>query len=384
MICWKSLLLVLALEAHTKPVTSFVPAFSNGVGSSGGAAFLPHTAPAATWASSSSSMRMPPLSMYRLNDDHHDNNGNGNGNGSSDGKNGAGAGKRGGGNGNSDSNRSDRNGASRGNHPISSSEGARDASPTHNFITGDDLHRLRHHVLALRLELQEARSQNDASKVEELGKAIFDAQQSDAEFIYHSSLKKMKDAQLSGNFAESLKWKQASIEARQALPQFQLAGLWVGKYNSDADYEMINVTYDGDILTAHKVTGTTKNVPKGQVTFQVDLSSAESLMPIELGDAAAKQWGNKYLQRYQGIGQVASENFQDSQFIDGQLILVNDYFSFAWLPIGHQVFFGRPTDELIMKLLSVPQQQQDDTRLFLEKCWDDDDDDIDDDDEAPS
>ena len=37
--------------------------------------------------------------------------------------------------------------------------------------------------------------------------------------------------------------------------------------------------------------------------------------------------------------------------MDGQLILVGDYFSFAWIPIGHQIFFGRPSAELTLKML---------------------------------
>ena len=34
---------------------------------------------------------------------------------------------------------------------------------------------------------------------------------------------------------------------------------------------MINVTYHGDLLIAYKVTGD-KNVPRGEITFQVDLN----------------------------------------------------------------------------------------------------------------
>jgi len=101
----------------------------------------------------------------------------------------------------------------------------------------------------------------------------------------------------------------------------------------------------------------------------------EVLSPIELGDSAAKQWGCKFLQRFAGQGQVASEGFQDSQWMEGQLILVNEYFSFAWLPIGHQVFFGRPTPELILKLMKDENKRGSvndhlsPARSFLEKCW---------------
>ena len=57
--------------------------------------------------------------------------------------------------------------------------------------------------------------------------------------------------------------------------------------------------------------------------------------------------------------------------MDGQLILVGEYFSFAWLPIGHQVFFGRPSAELTLKLLREARKQEvadSQTRDFLTRC----------------
>jgi hypothetical protein len=280
---------------------------------------------------------------------------------------------------------------------------------TNKFVSGDELHRLRHQVLALRLELQEARrslqqfhdyDDDDTEyrhtrhyleqRVHELEQAIMKTQQVDAEFVYTVSLQRQELAEQEGNLFDAARHYQNAMEARAALPQFNLEGLWVGKYSEDG-YEMINVTYQGDVLVAEKVTGT-KNVPKGQATFQVDLSPKtfvtaattgryqhqqqqpheQVLSPIELGDSAARQWGCKYLQRFAGQGQVAAEGYQDSQWVDGQLIMVNEYFSFAWLPIGHQVFFGRPTPELILKLMKEEQKKKVgdcSARAFLERCW---------------
>lgn len=244
------------------------------------------------------------------------------------------------------------------------------------FVSGDELHRLRHDVLAMRLELQEARRSGSQEQVRELERAIMKAQQVDAEFVYIVSLERMELAQQEGRFQDAEKYRYMAYDARANLPQFNLEGLWVGKYG-DHGYEMINVTYHGDTLIAQKVTGT-KNVPKGQVTFEVDLSPRmmddkdEFLEPIELGENAARQWGCKYLQRFSGRGQVASEGYLDSQWIDGQLIMVNEYFSFAWLPIGHQVFFGRPTPELILKLMKDEKRSETGdctVRAHLEKCW---------------
>ena len=124
---------------------------------------------------------------------------------------------------------------------------------------------------------------------------------------------------------------------------------------------MINVTYAGDILVAYKVTGD-KNVPRGEITFQADLSPLKrpingneettTLQPITLTEKAAKKWGTKQLSRFNGLGQVAEEGFTNNQWMEGQLILIGlEYFSFAWVPIEHQIFFGRPSAELALKML---------------------------------
>lgn len=136
---------------------------------------------------------------------------------------------------------------------------------------------------------------------------------------------------------------------------------------------MINVTYQGDLLIAYKVTGD-KNVPRGEITFQVDLSpipprvvgsglsgpgptssgsaANEPLQPISLTDKAAKKWGTTQLPRHKGLGQVAEPGFTNNQWMDGQLIIIGEqYFSFAWVPIEQQIFFGRPSPELALKML---------------------------------
>ena len=153
----------------------------------------------------------------------------------------------------------------------------------------------------------------------------------------------------------------------------------MGKYGDT--FQMVNVSYVGDMLVAHKVTGRDEDhVPKGQVSFRVDLrpnpaGSASSLDPIELQPEAADQWGAQFLQRHAGQGQVAGRGYIGSQWMEGQLILVNrDYFSFAWLETGHQVFFGRPSPELTLKLLRQQQEVEGAAtdavheRKHLERC----------------
>lgn len=244
------------------------------------------------------------------------------------------------------------------------------------FVSGDDLHLLRQKVLGLREDLKEARANGATALVTDLEFAILEAQQVDAEFVYSVSKERMCVAQEAGLSEEALMWEREAKMARSVLPQFNLDGLWVGKY-SEQGFEMINVTYagpHGDTLIARKLT-CKKNVPKGQVTFQVDLSDkatmgSNNLEPIELKQGAAKQWGSRFLHRYAGKGQVSAEGFRNSQWMEGHLILVNEYFSFAWLPIGHQVFFGRPSAELTLKLLKESHETspKDPARDFLRKC----------------
>jgi hypothetical protein len=181
----------------------------------------------------------------------------------------------------------------------------------------------------------------------------------------------LKDAVSAGREEDAKIHAERAQAARSCLPQFNLEGLWVGKYGSNG-YELINVTYVGDVLVAEKVTGD-KNVPRGEVTFQIDLNPLkasnpspfqeyesgatlqednQALQPIKLTEKAARKWGTSQLPRYAGLGQVAEEGFCNNQWMDGQLIVIGEeYFSFAWLPIEHQIFFGRPSPELALKML---------------------------------
>jgi Cyclin D1 binding domain len=243
------------------------------------------------------------------------------------------------------------------------------------FSSGDDLHELRQQILTLRQELYDARIAKKKKRVQRLERVVLRAQMKDPEFIYEVSVERMEEAQRAGRFSEAEGYRQEAKVARSALPQFNLNGLWVGKYADH--FELVNVTYAGHTLIATKITGG-KNVAKGQTSFEVDLSpsalSAIPLDPIELGSHAAGQWGAKYLSRFAGKGQVAAADGSNIQWMDGQLILVGEYFSFAWLPIGHQVFFGRPSPELTLKLLRQARTKSShnmdhEARKHIERCW---------------
>mmetsp|Transcript_39747 Transcript_39747/g.82637 ORF Transcript_39747/g.82637 Transcript_39747/m.82637 type:complete len:398 (-) Transcript_39747:489-1682(-) len=230
---------------------------------------------------------------------------------------------------------------------------------------GDDLWDLRTQMDDLSVQLLNAISEGKDSKEEEAREKLRQVEQKDPELVYMLEISSHEEAKKDGRLIDAQMHYDKAIEARSCLPQFNLEGLWVGKYGSHG-YELINVTYVGDTLIATKVTGD-KNVPRGEITFQADLHPMRHLehanknkhtfkgpflQPIELTDKAARKWGTRQLPRYMGMGQVAEEGFINHQWMEGQLIIIGeDYFSFAWTPIQQQIFFGRPSPELALKML---------------------------------
>lgn len=242
----------------------------------------------------------------------------------------------------------------------------REALVRSKFASGDQVFELRATAARLRRELVAARSEAGANprRVGQLEDELLTLNGRDAEFMHAVSLELMDKAQAAGNEEMVEKYRTQVEDAQSCIPQLNMHGLWVGKYESG--YELINVTYSGDTLIATKVTGD-QNVPKGEASFTVDLAPpfsaqtdgafAPALEPIELQDAASRQWGQRYLPRQAGRGQVASRGFANAQWMEGQMILVGKFFSFAWVPLGHQVFFGRPSAELVVKMLKEAQAE---------------------------
>lgn len=208
-------------------------------------------------------------------------------------------------------------------------------------------------------ELIVAVSKGNKESEKKVRERLMECERRDPELVYELNLKEVAKAAREGDEEKAQYHQELANDARGCLPHLNLEGLWVGKYG-DHGYEMINVTYTGDILTAYKVTGD-KNVPKGEITFEADLNplklgqdgkTAKELKPIKLTEGAAKKWGTSQLPRYAGTGVVAEEGFINTQLMNGQLIIIgSEYFSFAWLPISHQIFFGRPSAELSLKML---------------------------------
>jgi len=250
------------------------------------------------------------------------------------------------------------------------------------FAKGDKLVELRGQIAKMYDLLDVAKETNYQARISALTEAIASAERKDPELAYARALDECAGAEEAGDIEKSAYFWQEAKSARENIAQLNLHGMWVGKYGSSG-YQMVNVTYVGDTLIATKLTGD-KNVPRGEVTFVADLSphsmkkqsskgGAKPLEPIELSNGAAKKWGTTSLQRYHGKGQIASEKFADAQWVEGQLIMVGEYFSFAWVPIGHQIFFGRPSLELTLKMLkegTANQDGMDDVRAQLKRAYD--------------
>ncbi|EEC46814.1 predicted protein [Phaeodactylum tricornutum CCAP 1055/1] len=240
---------------------------------------------------------------------------------------------------------------------------------------GDDLWNLRDAMNDWSRQLISSLASGTVDFESDVREKLRQAEARDPELVYMLALADAHEAKTQGQYESAKAHEERAQAARSCLPQFQLDGLWVGKYGSHG-YEMINVTYVGDTLIATKITGD-KNVPRGEITFQADLhplcidssnhpdankpfsksssplhKMTEPLQPIQLTDKAARKWGTRQLSRYGGLGQVAEEGFRNHQYMDGQLIIIGDgYFSFAWVPIEQQIFFGRPSPELALKML---------------------------------
>jgi hypothetical protein len=247
-----------------------------------------------------------------------------------------------------------------------------DAENRQQFVPfGDELWDLRVKIDKLSHRLLESIYQEQPVAEERTREKLRKLEQQDPELVYKLELMEMKEAAQQGREEDAARHRAKALAARSCLPQFNLDGLWIGKYGTHG-YEMVNVTYVGDTLIARKVTGD-KNVPRGEITFQADLhplrynndllesesqqsheqpEHPEALPPISLTERAARKWGTRQLPRYAGLGLVAEDNFHNSQWMDGQVIMIgDDYFSFAWIPIEQQIFFGRPSPELALKML---------------------------------
>lgn len=105
----------------------------------------------------------------------------------------------------------------------------KEASLKSKFLQGDELYHVRQQAILIREELQQARTYGATRRVQQLEQAILQIQQVDAEFVYAVNLERMEMAQQQGRLDDYERYKKDAMEARSALPQYNLDGLWVGK-----------------------------------------------------------------------------------------------------------------------------------------------------------
>ena len=150
----------------------------------------------------------------------------------------------------------------------------------------------------------------------------------------------MEEAGKADNLGKAVSLRLSVQEVERYMPQYKLGGEWEGIYASHGK-ETINIHYEGSTLVAVKMTGD-DNVPKGEITFTVDLSAEGLLGPV--GRDAVTHPAEKirmvlegYLDNiiaFKGRGQVAKAAFKSPQFIDGQLLVFEEgVIGFIFLPL---------------------------------------------------
>mmetsp|Transcript_22812 Transcript_22812/g.33688 ORF Transcript_22812/g.33688 Transcript_22812/m.33688 type:complete len:400 (+) Transcript_22812:532-1731(+) len=244
---------------------------------------------------------------------------------------------------------------------------AREKANQIRFATGKDLVKLRNDLAHLRDSLLWAQAVKDDARVQELTKAIDDGERCDADLVYSKalaaieSLKKSQDKE--DRKTQISKWERVAKDARSCLSRFQLEG-------------------SGDTLVATKVTSD-EDFPRGTVIFDASLSSGNNmtgqmLSPIQLPSDTAKKWGIDKLCRYKGKGFVTKKKQGSSkarpiEHEEGQLIMYENHFSFVWVPTRRHVFFGRPSQEVTIRMLRdivSKEDEMENTREHLEECID--------------
>ncbi len=141
-------------------------------------------------------------------------------------------------------------------------------------------------------------------------------------------------------------------------------------YGDAKGLQVINITYTGDEMVATKVTGD-PHVPRGKVSFTVNVKpcNATALPPVKL----VTDHRSGEFRRFPGRGQVSQKGFKNNRFVEGQLILFENRFSFVWIPTKHHVLFHRPSPETTLKLLRNTISKEDEIenmRNHVSRCFD--------------
>jgi hypothetical protein len=150
--------------------------------------------------------------------------------------------------------------------PLRAERLGRDEAIRSQFDRGDELWDLRARMDETASRLVQAMKDGREGEEDVARRALRGFERRDPELVYLLELADMEQAARDGRASEASLHRDRAMAARSCLPQFNLDGLWVGKYGSHG-YELINVTYAGDTLVATKVTGD-RNVPRGEVSSE--------------------------------------------------------------------------------------------------------------------
>lgn len=124
-------------------------------------------------------------------------------------------------------------------------------------------------------------------------------------------------------------------------------------------------------MIATKTTGDV-NVPRGETSFTANLAprNDSALEPLKVSFDSSS---SAQLPRFPGKGQIAKAGFVESKFVEGQMVLFENHFSFVWIPSRHHVLFRRPTPEQIVELLRDDISKEDELenmRRHVTRCFD--------------
>mmetsp|Transcript_37076 Transcript_37076/g.100019 ORF Transcript_37076/g.100019 Transcript_37076/m.100019 type:complete len:321 (-) Transcript_37076:197-1159(-) len=229
------------------------------------------------------------------------------------------------------------------------------------FARGEELAEVRHTINCLQSRFDEAIDSGDFDEASRCREAITEAQERDPLAKYNSLRAHKLQAENRQDIAAMERTNDQMRVVKHYLPQYGLEGLWVGRSGA-LKKQVIRISYEDDMLVGTKIYSD-NIVPSGEVIFKVKVSP-EATQPQPIDVAHVTDPRLKKLERYTGKGRVVDKKSKSTHWLPGQMILVGDYFAFAWLPINLQIFFMRVPDNITAQLLTLEEDRQSLDRLM--------------------
>lgn len=229
------------------------------------------------------------------------------------------------------------------------------------FARGEDLAEVRHTIGCLQARFDDALESGDFDEAALCREAITEAQDRDPLAKYNNLRARSAAALKRQDIATAERTNDMMRVVKHYLPQYGLEGLWVGRSGA-LKKQVIRVSYEGDTLIGTKIYSD-NIVPSGEVIFRVKVSP-EAVQPVPIDVEHVSDPRLKKLERFSGEGRVVDKKSKSAHWLPGQLVLVGDYFAFAWLPINLQIFFMRVPDNITAQLLTLEEDRQSLDRLM--------------------